>query len=482
VTVREYEARRARTRTAHPQAAAQPTRADHVLALQKTAGNRAVTRLLRQAGGTHLTPQAARAAAADVNKRYDEESIRALKFFANRPPDATFTESDATALAAVQQALGLAPTGKADDAFLNALLKQLGPTHAAHSLIIHLVADHADLDVSSAVSIVHDDSLTTAGELHSLGGGVAEIKLGTAAFADLRTLMAEIKKQLAKAPAASAVAAVPAAVLKDSKAQEDAIAFNKARLSDPRSVKIVEGVFGAKPSGKWTADAVRHIAGKQQAMGVKADGKVDKALMVYLSIELPAQGRHDAAIQLIIDYYDLDRAHAWDVVYVPTQPSGRGANANAQTLGIGNGVGGVVEIYPLGFSQMFEGLVHTIAHELGHTDQRTQGIASDQVREFLSKCIELESKGMPEEAFESEASIDDLIANRPPSEHGFVGDAGQLMEHWTAMTAAEKATYHDRYKQVRTLVLARIATGSAGQQAKLAPFVRRMQTADAGVP
>jgi hypothetical protein len=197
---------------------------------------------------------------------------------------------------------------------------------------------------------------------------------------------------------------------------------------------------------------------------------------------LTGANEHDAALQVLIDYYDLDRAHAWDVHYVPTQPTGRGAIAHAQTLAIANGVGGVVEIYPAGVMQPLAGLVHTLAHELGHVEQRVAGIAGDAVREFLSEGIEIESKGMPVESIESDGDIDLMIQGKPTSTPGFVTDAGQMMNAWNAMTQTEKAANHDRYKQLRAVIVARIGQGTRTQQTKLAPFVRRLQNADAGIP
>ena len=484
VTLREYEGRRARRPApATRRAAAVPTQAEHILALQRTAGNRAVTRLLRQPK-TALTPAAAKAAAADVNRLYDEESRRALKSFAGRTADASpFTEADAEAFAQLQQQLKLTPTGKADEATVDALLKIAGPTHAARSLLIHLVVDRAGLDVSPALSVIHDSSLTQASDVQVFEGGVPEIKLGDAAFANSATMLAEIRKQLAKTPKAGAVTAVPAAALKDPKAQQDAIAFNQAKLSDKRSIRIVEGLFGAKVTGTWGADAVRHIAARQAAAGYKADGKLELPTLEFVSAMLNGQNEQDAALQVLIDYFDLDRAHAWDVHYVATQPSGgKGANAHAQTLAIANGVGGVVEIYPAGVMQPLAGLVHTLAHELGHVEQRVAGIASDAVREFLSEGIEIESKGMPEESIESDADIDLMIQGKPTSSPGFITDAGQMMNAWDALTQTEKAANHARYKQLRAIIVARIGQGTRTQQTKLAPFIARLQRADAGVP
>jgi hypothetical protein len=483
VTLRELQGRRARRPApAARRAAEAPTQAEHILALQRTAGNRAVTRLMRQSANL-LTPQAAKAAAAEANRLYDEDSRRALKSFSGRTVDANpFTDADAEGLARLQQQLHLTPTGKADEAFFDALLKILGKTHGQRSLFIHMVVDRAGLDVSSALSVVYDGALTAAGDIQSFDGGVTEIKLGDGAFASYATMLAEIRKQLGKTPAAGAVSAVGAAVLKDPKDQQAAIAFNKAKLSDKRSIRIVQGLMGAKATGTWDADSVRHIAAKQAGAGYKADGKLELPTMEFVNALLIGNNEQDAALQVLIDYYDLDRAHAWDVRFMPQPTAGPGARAHAQTLGVANGLGGVVEIYPLGTMQPYAGLVHTLAHELGHVEQRLQGIASDAVREFLSEGIEIESKGMPEEHIESEADIDLMVQGKPVSSPGFITDCGQLMNAWDGMTLTEKTANVARFRQLRTMIVAHIGRGSTTQQAKLAGFIRRLQNADAGIP
>jgi hypothetical protein len=452
-----------------------------VLALQATAGNRAVTQLLRQPAAV-LTPTQARAAVTDVTGRYDEDSIRVLKHFFRRTPDASFTVDDAEAVAKLQQTSRMTPTGKVDETVLNALLAGASQAHAMRSALIHLVVDHAGLDVSAVVSIVHDATVTSASELRTFAGGVGEIRLGNAAFAGYSTMLAEIRKQLAVRPAAATPTAVPATVLKDAPAQRDAIAFNRAKLADSRSIRLVQGATGSPSTGAWDADSVRHVAAKQAAAGRTANGKVDQATLEAIVTGLAGAGGQDAVVHLLIDYYDLDRSHAWDLKFVPTQPPAL-PGAAAETRALANGVGGVIEIFPFFFTQPFAGMVHTLAHELGHVHQRLQGIASDPLREFLSEGIEIESKSMPEELIESEADIDRLAAGQPPTAFGFLNDVLAMLLHWSHLTPAEKATHHQRFKDLRQIIVTRIATqGTAAQKLKLRPMIQQLQNADAGVP
>jgi hypothetical protein len=479
-----------------------PIEPEHVLALQRSAGNRSLARLvgarrgtaagvatlMRQpAPGPLLTPQAAANAATATARVYDEDSIRFIKGLAGRAPDATFTATDAEAVAQLKKALGVtAPTGDTGAPFLDLVLRNATTTVSAmRSQLIHLVVDHAGLDVSGALSLVYDPTATAASAVDWSPGGVASIRLGNAGFASYATMVAEIRKQLAVRPPAAAATAVPAAVLNDATRQRDAIAFNAAKLGDRRSILLVQGATGSPTSGRWDVDAVRHIAMRQQALGQAGDGRLDQATFEAVATDLIRQGRHNPALQLIIDYYDLDRSHAFNVFFEPTQlvrPGGSKPDAQT-TRPLGTvGTGGVVMIYPAGFAQPFAGLVHTVAHELGHIHQVVQGIASDTVREFLSECIELESKGMPEEAIEPVADIQAMITRSgAPASTGWFNDAITMLTHWRNMTLPEKRTHVARFRQIRTLIVTRIRTASTAQQQQLVPFATVLASADAGV-
>jgi hypothetical protein len=181
-------------------------------------------------------------------------------------------------------------------------------------------------------------------------------------------------------------------------------------------------------------------------------------------------------LQVIVDYYDLDRSHAFNIVFNPTPPN---ATVDAQTLNLGAaGTPGVVHVYPSAFAQPFADLVHTVAHELGHIQQIVQGVGSLNVREFLSEGIEIESKDMPTESIESDTDIDLMIRGTKPVHAGFVQDAQRMLHFWGQMTASERQAHHQRYVDLRAIIINRIAIeGSTTQKTKLAPFITRLNTA-----
>jgi hypothetical protein len=226
---------------------------------------------------------------------------------------------------------------------------------------------------------------------------------------------------------------------------------------------------------------VRHVAAKQAALGLSPSGFVGEPTVEALGNELIGRSDFDAVLRLIVDYYDLDPTHALDIVYDPSPPR---PDAAGETMGVGPamGVPGVVHVFPLAFQQPWAGLVHVVAHELGHVHQVMAGVDSLTVREFLSRAIETERAGMPAEAIESDAAIDVLIQGGTPAAIGFIHHAAALAHYYETMTAAEKQANHARFVQMRDLIRTRVATeGTASQQVKLAPFIRRLERADAGV-
>ena len=433
---------------------------------------------------TLLNPSAAAAAAADVTNRYDEDSIRTLESFSGQTADGVFDAADAEALAQAQHAAALTPSGKADVATLNFLLRTVTPSPAKRSALIHLVVDHANIDVSGALNVVPDPNLTAASESDTLPGGVSTIKIGDRGFASYSVMVAEIRKRLAATPAASPLTPVPPAVFTDTLYQKTAIFFNTARINDRRSIRLLQGALGSKATGQWDVDLVRHVAAKEQTLGLAPSGVIGEGTLAAIASDMIAVGSHDGVLQLIVDYYNLDRSHAFNIVFDPNPPPGKPfAEAETTRATTGTGTPGVVHVFPLAFTQPFAGLVHTVAHELGHIQQVMQGIGSEDVREFLSEGIEIESGTLPMESIESDADIDLMNRNQQPAHGGFILDANRMLFHWGQMLAAEKQTHHQRFKELRQIIERRIATeASPSQKTKLATFLNRLKTADNGVP
>jgi hypothetical protein len=462
-----------------------------ILALQRTAGNAVVTAMLQRQPrqppprdpSRLLTPRAAAAAVTAMTVRYDENSIRFLKRLVGRPVDGTFTEADAETIAVAQKGAGQTATGQADEAFLDLVFPLIPAEERFRSQAIHLVIDHAGIDVSGAFSIHWDPSETGAGVVTASRGGVNSIRLGSGAFANYRTMVTTIRAQLATASPTAAGTPVAGTTLADPNLHAVLIATNQSRLPQVRSIRTIQSSVGAPVTGRWDLDTVRHIAAKQQASGAAAPGGLlEEATIEALGRDLLAAQQFDAVLYLILDYYRFDTSHALDVRYEPVQAlSPRGTPPLAETKFTGLGLASPVVVYPAGVAQPWPGLVHTLAHELGHTEQMVNGVASEDVREFLSEGIEIVSHGMPEEGIETPADIDGMLANsRQPASLAFVDDVLTMLRRWDAMQTAEKRTHLARFREIRTHILQRIdARASADQKTALAPLITRLNAADA---
>ena len=115
---------------------------------------------------------------------------------ARRKPDGVFDADDAEAVAKGQAALGLGPNGKVDVPLLDVLLRRAGPGAGRRDALIHLVIDHANLDVSSALAVAYVPSLPQASDVDPFPGGVSTIQIGDTAFASYRVMVAEIGTSL----------------------------------------------------------------------------------------------------------------------------------------------------------------------------------------------------------------------------------------------------------------------------------------------
>ena len=461
--------------------------------LQPALGNSVIARMLhiqrQPAPPTPLTPTAARGAVTATTRRgLDVDSIRFVESLVGATPDGSFTAADAQLVAQAEQSSGVTATGEIGRPLVDLLLRvTTNPNLAPRSALIHLVADVESLDVSAALAVVFDPTLRTASARDVAPGGVATIRLGPTGFTNSQTMVTEIQKQLAVQAAATPVTAVPATVLSSAAQQRDAIAFNRSKLNDRRSIRMVQGFTGAVVTGSWDRDAVRHVALHQQSNGRTANGKLDAASFEALVAALIQQSHQNAALHLIVDYFGLNAAHTFALRFEPTQkvlPSGSRPNAETSRPTPGVGTGGVVVIFPSGMAQPFAGLVHTVAHELGHIDQVFRGISDDHTREFLSEGIEIESSGMAEEILETPTEITGMFFQTgPPAVLGFFDDANTMLREWFQMPMPEKRKHVARFRQLRRLILARIAARrtSAAQRQALAPFIQMLNAADQGV-
>ena len=188
---------------------------------------------------------------------------------------------------------------------------------APQNALLRLVIQHAKLNVSQVLAVRFDPAISTESDVAFVPGGVAEVRVGTTAFASYDTMVAAIRKQLAKTPPAGTTTTVPKPVLDKTADQTKAIAADKAKLTDARLIRIVQGAVGNKSTGKWDVDTVRHIAALQQTAGLTPDGTLDDKALEALVKVLVTSNNQDAALHLLIGFYKLNPSHAFSIRFDP---------------------------------------------------------------------------------------------------------------------------------------------------------------------
>ena len=417
-------------------------------ALQRSAGNAAVAKLLgrrvlARAPGP-LTPAQERASARAGRALLGPTGVRVLQELVNTTVDGAFGPFTAQAVATFQGTSGLGQTGIIDRATLDALVAS-AVTNAMHDEAIFLVADWENLDiVSGTLTVRHDPALAGVVDSNMTreGGNLRVITIGAAAFASSTRLGDAIRVNVTAAnPVRPAPAAAPATLTRAQTAA--ATSFNRSKFRDRRSVEIIQAQCGAALSGTFDADTAQRVTTIQAAAGITVDGKVGRQTLRELVRRLDAAGERDAAIRLIIDFHRFNEDGLLDIAFDATVTTSNAETGSAQIPGPTT-----IRVGPSAFTQGYEGLVHTIAHELEHTRQRRIGIQDRNLREFLGERIEILSVNMEEENFA-----------------GFVNDATRALAQFNAMPAALRRQNFARFTEVRAKVRSRFAAASAADQA-----------------
>jgi hypothetical protein len=221
----------------------------------------------------------------------------------------------------------------------------------------------------------------------------------------------------------------------------EAIDFNTRRYTE-RSIRALQAIVGASQTGIVDADTVHMITEWQADFRLEVDGKIGIRTLRPIVQEVIAEGDRLGAIWLIIDGHNLSTQGLDSIRY------DRGlADDNAVTSGSIPGRS-TVRVGPAAFAQGYEGLVHTIAHELDHVQRRLAGEVRQPIREFLAEAVEIMSVGM----------LPERLA-------GAMDDARRALHFWNLMTDDEHRTHWARFEVVRGQVRRRFDAASAAQQA-----------------
>lgn len=389
-----------------------------------------------------LTTAQEKAAITFNHSNYDERSRRILQDIVGVARDSLVWSQTVEAIAAFQSANGITPDGMASQPTLEFMLRnRAGAGLPEHG--IQLVVDFFNLNLSDVLTISLDPSIGFIGLANTTfepGGRV--IRLGPLSFLSAGLMRAVILRELAvPRPAAPPLTPLPTHL---TPAQESsAVWFNRSHYRDPRSIQAIQNLVGAAVTGVFDRDTAERIADFQFSNGgLIVDGKAGEQTLRAFVTQLAAANQQNTAIWLLMDFFKLSTHNSLlDIRFDAALTT-----ANASTSGVIPGPS-MIRVGPSAFAQGFEGLVHTIAHELEHVRQRRVGILNQDVREFLGEAIEIVSAGMPPEGLA-----------------GFFNDARRALFHWNRIPAAEQRIRWGRFTQVRNQVRRRFNAASAADQ------------------
>ncbi len=434
--------------------------------LQRQAGNQAVTGLVRQAhpaarllaGSAQngqatglsvsrlldsqvvlqrapgpLTPAQEKTAITFNRAQYDVNSVRVIQVIVATTVDGQFGPISAQAVATFQQTNGIVASGQVDQPTLDAVVARC-VTNGQQDYGIYAAADFFAIPTkANALTVSFKAGQAAAGANSFEAGGLRVITLGPTGMTNSAKIRDTINAQLAL-PAPAVAAPGPTPTLLTAKQEKAAIAFDRAKWHDPRSIRAIQAFIGAAPDGIFSADTVQRIANFQNGAGLKEDGQIGRITINPLVMGMAGAGSQNSAIRAILDFYRLDENGLVDIHFDTADPN------NATTTDQAIPGNSAITISPNAFTQGFAGLVHTIAHEMEHVRQNRVGIADLPISEFLGERIEILSKGMDEE---------DLA--------GFMDDAGRALREWNKMPAAQRRANFGKFVEVRNKVRARLA-------------------------
>lgn len=433
-------------RQAGPSSVTEAAHLSELTRLQRGVGNRGVVQILQRnpdvraqelkpTNGVMVLRQGLLNSAEEAsainytNRRYDLRSIMVIQDITGAAVDGSFTGPTAEAVAKFQDRNPpLVVDGKVGPNTINPMVTSRAAA-GRHEHAIQLVIDLFNLKTTRDTLSVHfDSSLGSSSATSFESGNLRVIRVGPTAFASAADLRTAIQDGL-DAPAPPGAALDPRPTHLTRAEERTATRENRKTFTDPRAIFAIQGLVETTPDAIFGPDTAERIAAYQDSSGLPVNGIVGEETLREMVADFDLFDEQNAAIRLIIDFYNLSDYDALlDIRFDSSVPS------NARTSGVIPGPS-IVRIGSAGFSQGFEGLVHTIAHELEHVRQRKEGILSSNVREFLAEAIEIMSVGMPEEGI-----------------GGMMSDARRALNRFNAMTAAEQREHWERFEEVREQV------------------------------
>lgn len=230
--------------------------------LQHAAGNEAVAGMLRGSVGSYgsaavrsltvqrapgpLTPAEEKAAITFNRGLYDANSVRFIQVVVGSGVDGKFGPISAQAVANFQIANGIVRTGNVDQPTLDAVVAA-SVTQGEQDQGIYVASDFFGIPIrADALSIRFDAGLATASANAFETGNLRVIRIGPTAMTSAANVRNAVNAALAvPAPAVAVPGATP--TLLTPVQEKSALAFNRSKFRDPRSIRVVQGLVGTTP-------------------------------------------------------------------------------------------------------------------------------------------------------------------------------------------------------------------------------------------
>jgi uncharacterized protein DUF4157 len=408
-----------------------------------------------------------RAARTHARANYDEMSVRIIQHIAGAGMDGNFGPITALAVSNFQTT-NIAAVVNDDGRVLQDTLDLMITNRVAagrRNEAIHLVTDFFNLDITSDTLSVYSDPgasranptpppATFPADTTFESGNLRVIRIGTAAFADAATLGFTIRRELNRVAPAVAGPAAPTPAILNRRQVRRAIRYMNNHYQDRRSIMALQGLFpGVNPTGTVDADLVQRIAEVQNTTPALAltDGKVGRFTLEHFFIQLRNSGNQNAAMRLVMDFYDMPNYNNLLTIYY--QDTG-GYTGQAGTTR--NPRGPVRIRVRRALYMPFSAMVHSLRHELEHVGHHKEGILSPDTREFLGEATEIISSGMPHETL-FRGSIPDISGTGLVNRFGFESDVNRMITRWGHMSPADQRSYWRTFVRARRVIRRRIA-------------------------
>ncbi len=140
-----------------------------------------------------------------------------------------------------------------------------------------------------------------------------------------------------------------------------AVQYNKSRITGDIAVRIIQGLVGANPDGDLGDFTIRYLAQYQHNHSLTVDGKIGPGTMSSFIQTLAANGEHNTAIRLTMDYWRINPSlHFISTTYNPVLQTAYNVDRNAESVS-------EAQFGPAAFANRFTSLSNAVRASVNET-------------------------------------------------------------------------------------------------------------------